>query len=69
MQKKKELEIKTWNNIKIVKINSVNDRRFLDFLMGKTLPFVAEDKEPYNWAYYYDYERFLNRLKENLQRY
>lgn len=50
-----------WNDIKIVKISDVGDK-FYKWLYGQTLPLVEEDENPTGWAYYWDYERFINNL-------
>jgi len=57
----KEPTIKTWYGIKIVKISSVGGN-FSDWLSGQTMPFVEDDKNPTDWAYYSDYLRWVNGL-------
>lgn len=47
--------------MQIVRISTVEDpKKFGEWLGGQTLPFVEEDYEPCGWAYYWDYERFVN---------
>jgi hypothetical protein len=56
---KKEVEIKTFKDWgKLVKISSV--KGFYKWLRGQTIPVVSEDKDPFDWAYYGDYDRFIN---------
>ena len=57
----KEPEIKLWHGMKLAKISDVGDE-FKEWLYGQTLPLVEDDPEPMNWAYYWDYERFINGL-------
>lgn len=50
-----------WHGMKIVKISSVGDR-FQKWLYGQTLPYVNEEKDPLDWAYISDYNRFISGL-------
>ena len=56
-----EPETKFWNGMKIVRISDC-PAGFMEWLAGQTLPFVLESCEPMGWAYYSDYERFINNL-------
>lgn len=53
-------EVITWNDMKLVRIRDVNG--FSEWLVGQTLPVVAENEDPFGWAYYWDYERFMKGL-------
>lgn len=57
--------VRKWNDIVIVKIDSVldvvNNESFAGWLYGQTLPYVDGDENPTGWAYSWDYERFINR--------
>lgn len=44
---------------KIVKISEVEG--FSKWLSGQTLPLVEKDKDPFGWAYYGDYLRFIEK--------
>ena len=58
--------IKNWNDTgyDLIRISSVGED-FNQWLTGQTLPVVVGNKNPYDWAYYHDYERYKisNRLK------
>lgn len=59
---KKEPTIKETKEFgKIVKVSDV--KGFSEWLIGQTMPVVEGEKEPFNWAYYSDYERFIRGLK------
>lgn len=45
---------------KIVRISSVEG--FDEWLIGQTIPLVAEDRNPTDWAYYSDYLRYKRNL-------
>lgn len=55
----------TWNGMTLVKISDVG-KEFNEWLYGQTIPLVEEmelnDGSPFNWAYYGDYYRFINKL-------
>lgn len=52
-----------WHGIKIVKVSTVISKpRFKEWLGGQTMPYVEDDYAPFDWAYYSDYERFINNL-------
>ena len=57
----KEITIKTWCGMKIIKISDVGGN-FSDWLNGQTLPLVEDDDNSTNWAYYDDYLRWVNGL-------
>ena len=57
----KEITVKTWYRMKIVKISSVGGN-FSEWLNGQTLPLVEGDENPTDWAYYDDYMRWINGL-------
>lgn len=46
--------------MKLVRISDV--KGFSDWLAGQTMPVVEGDKNPFDWAYEWDYERFINNL-------
>jgi hypothetical protein len=59
---KREPEIKfTAEGWKVVRISSVGDK-FREWLYGQTLPLLEGDDNPFDWAYYADYERFIKGL-------
>lgn len=43
---------------KIVRISDV--RGLNGWLVGQTMPYVEWDETPMDWAYYSDFERFIN---------
>jgi hypothetical protein len=49
-----------WNDMRLVKISDVPG--FGAWLYGQTLPLVEDDANPYDWAYYGDYVRFVEKL-------
>jgi hypothetical protein len=53
--------IKIWNGIKLVKVSDVGEK-FAEWLYGQTMPLVVEDDCPTDWAYYWDYQRFVKGL-------
>lgn len=57
---KKPPEIISWKGMKLVRISDVDG---LDkWLFGQTLPLVEDNKTPTDWAYFWDYERFIKGL-------
>jgi len=48
-----------WHGMIIVKISEVPG--FGDWLYGQTLPYVEEDSNPTDWAYYGDFVRFVDK--------
>ena len=55
--------IMSWHGIWIVKISEIdNKEEFSKWLYGQTLPYVEEDENPTNWAYYGDYSRWIRGL-------
>lgn len=54
-------ETKFWNGMKIARISDC-PAGFMEWLNGQTCPVVEDDKDPMDWAYYWDYERFINNL-------
>jgi hypothetical protein len=52
----------TWQGMRLVKISSVPDPKFRGWLSGQTTPLVEDDPNPFDWAYEWDYERFINHL-------
>jgi len=52
-----------WYGMKLVKISDVGEE-FRRWLYGQTMTMVDDknlnDGDMYNWAYYCDYERFIN---------
>ena len=55
----KKPETKGWEGCKLVRISDVEG--FGDWLLGQTLPLVRGDATPYDWAFFPDYERFINK--------
>jgi hypothetical protein len=49
-----------WHEMELVKISDVPG--FADWLYGQTLPYVEDDPTPTDWAYEWDYDRFINHL-------
>ena len=56
----KKPTIKGYLGGKIVKISEV--KGFAKWLSGQTIPVVAGTDNPFDWAYYEDYERFIKKL-------
>jgi len=53
-------EIKETENFgKIVRISDVEG--FGDWLRGQTIPFLENDENPEDWAYYGDYLNFIDK--------
>ena len=56
-----------WNGMKLVQVSSVDNKEaFSKWMHGQTCPFVEEELErengdPYDWAYYWDYQRFIDK--------
>ena len=50
-----------WHDgIELVRMSDVPGLR--EWMWGQTMPFVADDLNPYDWAYVWDYERFIEGL-------
>ena len=49
--------LRDWDGHKVVKISSVPG--FQKWLWGQTCPLVSDDPEPDDWAYEWDYQRFI----------
>lgn len=61
----KEPTVMIWHGLCLVKISSLPRRsreKFKIWLAGQTLPYVEEDKDPTDWAYSWDYDRFKDGL-------
>ena len=43
-----------------VKISTIDG--FYDWMVGQTTPLVVGDENPYDWAYEWDYERYISGL-------
>jgi len=54
-------EIIDWHDMKLVRISSIG-KKFNKWLYGQTLPLVADNETPTDWAYLWDYERFVAGL-------
>jgi hypothetical protein len=54
-------ETVTWKGMKLVRVSDVGEK-FAKWLYGQTLPFVEDNETPTDWAYYWDYERFISNL-------
>ena len=52
---------KRWKGMKLVKVSDVPG--FDKWLYGQTMPVVEGDPEPFNWAYWVDYETFISGRK------
>lgn len=56
------VEIKIWvDGIKVVRISDAGDK-FREWLSGQTVPFLENDPDPMDWAYYHDYLCFIQEL-------
>jgi len=53
-------EIRNWEGMKIIRVSDIGG--FGKWLHGQTLPLVEDDETPTDWAYYWDYERYINGL-------
>lgn len=51
---------KKFGDIECVKISSVIG--FKKWLTGQTCPLIAEDKDPYDWAYAWDYDAYKSSI-------
>jgi hypothetical protein len=49
--------LENWYGMKLVRISSTNG--FAEWLYGQTIPFVGDDPTPMDWAYSWDWERFV----------
>jgi len=56
----KEPRRMTWHGTELVRVSDVPGLR--EWMWGQTMPFVADDLNPYDWAYVWDYERFIEGL-------
>ena len=54
-----EPETKIWHDMKLVRISDVG-KDFSRWLYGQTFPYVEDDPKPTDWAYYWDYTKYLN---------
>lgn len=54
-------ETKMWHDMKLIRISDVG-KDFKYWLAGQTLPYVKDDDDPMDWAYFWDYERFVKGL-------
>jgi hypothetical protein len=50
-----------WHDMKLVRISDVGDK-FLKWLAHQTVPIVDDNETPFDWAYYWDYDRFIKNL-------
>ena len=50
-----------WNEMILVRISSVGEG-FAKWLYGQTCPYVEDNENPTDWAYYWDYARYVNNL-------
>lgn len=53
-------EIKEYHGISLVRIS--DKPGFREWLYGQTIPYVEEDENPTDWAYYDDWYRFSRNL-------
>jgi len=58
--KSEDVTIKEWNGMKVVKVSEVPG--FDKWLSGQTRPVVEGDPDPYDWAYFWDFERYITGL-------
>jgi len=58
--------VKTFGDFgKCVKLSSVDDsikQGLLEFMNGQTIPHVSSDKDPTDWIYICDYERYIGSI-------
>lgn len=57
---KQKPTVRMFDNSEVVKVSEVPG--FSQWLNGQTMPVVADDPEPFNWAFIWDYERYINGL-------
>lgn len=50
-----------WNGVVLVSVSSVGSD-FGKWLYGQTRPVVENESDPYDWAYLWDYERYIAGL-------
>lgn len=63
MRKTKSIETKLWNDMELVRVSSIpRSKEFRKWMFGQTVPLVSDDKDPLDWAYAWDYERFASNL-------
>ena len=55
-----QTETIVWHDMMLVRISSVDG--FNEWLHGQTLPLVEDNDNPTDWAYIWDYERFVRGL-------
>jgi hypothetical protein len=53
-------EIIIWKDMQLVRISNI--KGFAEWLSGQTMPFVDDNSTPTDWAYYWDYLRFIRHL-------
>jgi hypothetical protein len=53
-----EGDILDWHGMQVVRISAVPG--FAKWLYGQTIPLVEEEENPYDWAYMWDYDRFIS---------
>lgn len=51
-------EMHDFHNFTVVKISDVPG--FAEWLAGQTCPYVDDKEDPTNWAFEWDYERFIH---------
>ena len=49
-----------WHDMYLIRISDVPG--FREWLWGQTCPLVDDDPDPLDWAYFDDYERYINGL-------
>jgi hypothetical protein len=49
--------LKFWNDMAVVRISAF--KGFGEWLHGQTVPFIADDPDPLDWAYLADWIRFM----------
>ena len=57
----KKVTTMLWHDMTLVKISDVGED-FKKWLYGQTVPYVEEDINPFDWAYSWDYDRYVKHL-------
>lgn len=50
-----------WHGMKLVRVSDVGSE-FANWLYGQTLPLVEDNDTKTDWAFYWDYERYVKGL-------
>ena len=49
-----------WHGMDLVRMSDVPG--LIAWMYGQTMPLVSDDPDPFDWVYYEDYYRFINKL-------